>query len=85
MTKMGTILQTTCWNAFSSKKIVVFLFKFNLDLFSMIQFTLASIYLDKGMVPDRWHAFIWTNDGKIYKGIYVSLGLGESIGKIYYH
>ena len=85
MTKMATILQTTCWNAFCSKKIVVFLFKFNLDLFSMTQFTLASIKLDNGMVPDRCEAFIWINDGKIYNGIYVSLGLGESIGKIYYH
>ena len=32
---------------------------------------------DNGLVPNRWQAIIWTNDGPIYCHIYVSLGLYE--------
>ena len=37
----------------------------------------ALIGLDIGLVPNRWQAIIWTNDGLVYWRIYASLGLNE--------
>ena len=38
---------------------------------------------DNGLVPSRWHAIIWTNDGIVYWRIYASLGLNELKNEIY--
>ena len=32
---------------------------------------------DNSLVPNRWQAIIWTNDGLSYWRIYASLGLNE--------
>ena len=35
---------------------------------------------DGGLVPDRWQTIISTNDGLVYRRIYVSLGLVNALG-----
>ena len=52
-------------------------FKFNQNLFPVVQYTISAHCSGKSLVPDRWQAIIWSNDGLVYWRMYASFELNE--------
>ena len=50
-------------SAFSSMEMYEFHLKFHRNFFLRFELTNSSIGSVKGLVPTRWQAIIWTNDG----------------------
>ena len=73
--RMVAISQTTFSSAFPYKKSRLLNFKENfLEICSLESNQYyGSIGSDNGLVPNRWQAIIWTNDGIVYWHIYTSL------------
>ena len=60
-----------------SMKIVIFWYKFRWNLFPRISITTSQHWFRNGLVPKRWQAIIWSNDGIVYWRIYASLSHNE--------
>ena len=73
--KMADIMQMTLLNAISSMKVIIFWLKYYRSLFPRVLIIVVS---DDGLVPNRWQAIIWTNDGLVQWCIYASHGLKKS-------
>ena len=58
-------------------KIVVFLFKFHLNVKPMVQLIKYIIGSNNGLVPKSLHAIIWFCGGLVYWRINAFLGLDE--------
>ena len=70
--KIPTIFQTTFSSPFSSMKIIVFCFKFQVNVVPRVQINNKLAF---GLVTNRWQAIIWTNASLVHWCIHVSLGL----------
>ena len=70
---MTVILQTTYSNTFSWLKTSEFqiMFHWNVFIMTCLIDKKRCIGSDNGLVPNRWHAIIWTSYGLIRWGIYM--------------
>ena len=59
--KMAAISQMIFSDEFLWKKISVFWLLFHWSLFLRVQLTITQYWFRYGLVPNRWHAIIWTN------------------------
>ena len=67
----GTNLWTSFSNYFSCMKIIIAWLKFYCNLFPSGQLTISQHWFGWWLAQNRWWAIIWTNDGLVYKHIYI--------------
>ena len=74
---MAVILRRMFSNSFSCKKIVVFCFQFHQKLLPRVWLIINQHWFRQWLGADQAPSHYLTNDGLVYRRIYVSLGLNE--------